>query len=44
MYFWNKLSNQIKNSDSVENFKIGLNDFWNSGLKKKFELAFLKTI
>ena len=27
MYFWNKLPNQIKNSNSVENLKIKLDDF-----------------
>ena len=27
IYFWNKLSNQIKNSDSVETSKIKLNYF-----------------
>ena len=27
MYFWNKLPNQIKNCNSVENLKIRLDDF-----------------
>ena len=34
IYFWNKLPNQIKNSNSVENFKIKWNGFWNNGKKK----------
>ena len=35
MYFWNKLPNQIKKSNSVKNFKIKLNDLRNNSKKKK---------
>ena len=34
IYFWNKLPNQIKNGNSVENFKIKFDDFWKKGKKK----------
>ena len=34
IYFWNKLSNQIKNSNSIENFKIKLYHFRKNCKKK----------
>ena len=33
-YFWNKLPNQIKNSDSVENLKIELDEFRKKNLEE----------
>ena len=36
IYSWKKLSNQIKNSKNVKNFKIKLDDFWKKKLRGHF--------
>ena len=39
IYFWNKMSNQIKNSNGIKKFKIELDDFMNNGKKKNLRDA-----
>ena len=40
MYLGNQLPNQIKNSNSVEHFKIKLDGFRNNGKKKNLRVHF----
>ena len=39
IHFWNKLLNKIKNSNSLKNFKVELDDFRNNGKKKNLGLV-----
>ena len=43
-YFWNKLPNQIKNSNRIENFKIKLDDFRKNGKKKNLRGHFVELL